>query len=302
MDARMSDPEDVVKALLSPAGSPEVFTLSVSQFRQVFGEIQKQAQGTPVDVVLNEDWAMVQFSRLCNHRVRVLRDFPSRAIQRFFSRFLPRRMLTENDFEFASLYAEFHGGTTRLSFGSFIGEELSTNWLPLLFTLLISWGAFQALMLAAPPTPKEALEKINELLLTAATLYLSIFILFTVSQNVELIRDPYLFRKGLTHRFFRVDRLLASFSIVVLCLSILNVVLLNLPSPVSFTVLGRTMSMQDTSAVVPFLSAAGVTVLTDCFLALVRYYFRSVRYVTERQLTKELLDELWKERNTKQRR
>ncbi len=298
----MSDPRDLVQAILSPSGPPQVFTLNLSQFREVFEEIQQTAQGTPIDVVLNGDWAMVQFSRLCNHRIRVLQDLPSNPILRLFVRlFCRRKVLTEKDFEFASLYAEFYGARTYLSFRSFLAEELSTNWLPLFLTLLVSWIAFQSLASSGTTSGKEALEKVNELLLTAATLYLSIFILFTVSQNVGLIEDPYLFRKGLTHRFFRVDKSVAALAIAVVCVSILDIVLLNAPHSVSLSFFGRSLTIQNVSVAAPILSAVGVTTLADCFLALVQYYFRRVRYVLERKLTKGLLDELWDKRNTQQR-
>jgi hypothetical protein len=297
MDSGKYQPDDVVSALLGCSGAPQVFTLTLSRFREVFTEVQKRAQATPLDVVLNGDWAMLQFSRLCNHRIRVERDPRSNRLLRFLASFVPGKPLTEADFDFASLYSHFHGGTTHLSLIAFFREEVSTNWRLLLATLLLSWGAFHCLTLAAAPAPTDSLEKINELLLTAATLFLSVFVLFTVSQNVDLVKDPYLFRRGLTHRFFRVDRLLALLPIAVVLLSVLNVVLLNLPAPLSLTLLGRAVSVADPSAFVPLLTALATTVLTDCFLALVRYYFQRVRYVAERQLTKDLLNDLWLDRN-----
>ena len=83
MDTPTSTSKDVIQAILSPSGSPQVFTLNLSQFREVYQAIQRNAQGTPVDIVLNGDWAMVQFSRLCNHRIRVLQDPPSSLLSRF---------------------------------------------------------------------------------------------------------------------------------------------------------------------------------------------------------------------------
>lgn len=290
MDTPTSTSKDVIQAILSPSGSPQVFTLNLSQFREVYQAIQRNAQGTPVDIVLNGDWAMVQFSRLCNHRIRVLQDPPSSLL----SRFVPKTVLEEKDFEFASLHSQFYGAKTYLSLRSFLAEEISTNWLPLSLTMLISWIVFQFLLGTAG---KDVLEKVNELLLTATTLYLSIFLLFTVSQNVDLVKDPYLFRQGLTQRFFRVDQLLAFLAVAVLCVSILSVILLNVSSPVSLPLFGRTFTIPDASIIAPFLSAAGMMMLVDCFLALTQYYFRRMRYILEKKLTKELLDELMEERN-----
>ena len=289
MDTPTSTPRDVVQAILSPSGPPQIFTLNLSQFREVYQAIQQNVESKPVDIVLNSDWAMVQFSRLCNHRIRVTQNLPSN----FLSRLVHKTVLTEEDFDFA-IYSEFYGARTYLSLRSFLVEEISTNGFPLLLTMLISLIVFQSIL---GTTGKGVLEKVNELLLTATTLYLSVFLLFTVSQNVELVKDPFLFREGLTHRFFRVDQLLASLAVAVMCVSILNVILLNLSPPVSVSLLGRTFTLPDVSVIAPFLSAVGVTMLVDCFLALIQYYSRRVRYILEKDLTKRLLDEVMEERN-----
>jgi len=289
MDTPTSTPREVVQAILSPSGPPQIFTLNLSQFREVYQAIQQNVESKPVDIVLNGDWAMVQFSRLCNHRIRVTQNLPSN----FLSRLVHKTVLTEEDFDFA-IYSEFYGARTYLSLRSFLVEEISTNGFPLLLTMLISLIVFQSILGTAG---KGVLEKVNELLLTATTLYLSVFLLFTVSQNVELVKDPFLFREGLTHRFFRVDQLLASLAVAVMCVSILDVILLNLSPPVSVSLLGRTFTLPDVSVIAPFLSALGVTMLVDCFLALIQYYSRRVRYILEKDLTKRLLDKVMEERN-----
>jgi len=289
MDTPTSTPREVVQAILSPSGPPQIFTLNLSQFREVYQAIQQHIESKPVDIVLNGNWAMVQFSRLCNHRIRVTQNLPSN----FLSRLVHKTVLTEEDFDFA-IYSEFYGARTYLSLRSFLVEEISTNGFPLLLTMLISLIVFQSILGTAG---KGVLEKVNELLLTATTLYLSVFLLFTVSQNVELVKDPFLFREGLTHRFFRVDQLLASLAVAVMFVSILDVILLNLSPPVSVSLLGRTFTLPDVSVIAPFLSALGVTMLVDCFLALIQYYSRRVRYILEKDLTKRLLDKVMEERN-----
>jgi len=200
--------------------------------------------------------------------------------------------MVEKDFDFASLNAEFYGSKTHMSFRSFLAEEISMNWFPLLLTLLASWGAFQFLL---DPANTDTLQKVNELLLTSATLYLGIFLLFTVSQNVNLIKDPLFFRQGLTQRFFRIDQLLASLAVGVLCISILNVVLLDVVSSVTLPLFGKTLPLP--YIIASLLTAVGVTILVDCFLALIGYYFRRIRYTLETELAKELLDEIMEERN-----
>jgi hypothetical protein len=287
---KLHDPALVIKNLLSPTGAPSVYTLSVSQFREVYTEIQKARQGTPVHILLNGDWAMVQFSRLCNHRIRIISDAPLKP----FSWIERRKILEERDFEFASLHAEFLGVRKQLTIWKFLWEELITNGLYLLGTFLISFVAFSAL--TSVPSGKDALQRISEALLTASTLYLSVFILFTVSQNAEVLKDNFLFRKGLTYRFFQVDKILASLSVYIILSSILNIVLINISSE-TIRIFLFTIKLPDLSIYIQIFSALIVTTLVDCFLSLIRYYFQRTRLVSEKDLTKNFFDELYEDQN-----
>ncbi len=276
---------EIANKLLSSSGSPQIITVTISQFREVYNEVESNARATPVDILLNGDWAMAQFSRLCNHRLIITSDPPPK----YLALFIKRKVLTEKDFAFASLYSKVYGSRQYLYTSAFLKEEVSTNWLPILLTLIISFISFRVLISA--PNGIKSIEKIIELVVTAATLFLSIFILFTVSQNAELIKDPYLFRKGLTHRFFRVDKLITSLAFIGFLISILTLVMINLPTTV--TIFGKSLIMPDAKIVVPIFSAVSISILVDCFLALINYYLERVRYVFEKDLAKELFDERW---------
>ena len=93
---------------------------------------------------------------------------------------------------------------------------------------IFTWQSFNLvafIALTSVPSGKDALQRISEALLTASTLYLSVFILFTVSQNAEVLKDTFLFRQGLTYRFFQVDRILASLAVYLILAIILNIIL-----------------------------------------------------------------------------
>ena len=246
-----------------------------SQFKTVYTDIQKRTGGTPTHILLNGNWAMVQFSSLCNHRIRILPD-------RFLKWVKIKRALDDKDFDFALLHAEYFGERKHLTFLKFLGEELSTNWLSLIFTFIFGLIGFYALVNS--PTGKDAIEKISETLLTATMLFLSVFILFTVSQNSEIIKDQYLFRKGLTHRFFRVDGFLTVLAVFSMLLCISVIMLLNVSSDIKL--LGFTVNLLNVQHVIPLLSAMALTLLVDCFLSLLNYYFQRIRNVIETDLSK----------------
>ena len=56
----LDNPTFVIQNLLNPSGVPLIFTLTISQFREVYTEIQKAKQATPVHIIITGDWAMAQ--------------------------------------------------------------------------------------------------------------------------------------------------------------------------------------------------------------------------------------------------
>lgn len=282
--------DKVVEIILGCEPASARLALSLLEFRQVYVQVQEQRPGTPVDIVLNGDWAMAQFSKLCNHRIRIQRDPPGSWLLRLRG----RRPLAESDFDFAVLHGAFYGARKRISFLSLLWEEITQVWLLMLVLFAVAVVVFGWLLNNAGPEP---LAKLNELLLVTITLYLSIFLLFTVSQNIDWIRNRRLFQEGLTHRFLRVDSFMTVLALIAFCLALTNVVLLAIANPVTLTIFGRTLSISNRSTIIAFLSAGAVTVILDCFLTLTRYYFGRVRNMLETDMTKEVLDQLMTERN-----
>ena len=192
-EIQFDEPSTVLNEILSSDREKAGFTLSVQSFREVFLGIQKEYPGTPVDIVLNGDWAMAQFSRISNQRIRII------PVSTTILRHIKPKALSEDDFDFAALHATFYGVRKPLSFIAFIREELSANPFKLLTVFLLTFFIF---FLISSNDHIEKLIPINELIITSTTLFLSIFLLFTVSQNVEKFQNLMLFATGLTHRFF----------------------------------------------------------------------------------------------------
>ncbi len=278
-----NDPEDVANEILSSDRSRPGFDLTVSEFRDVYELVHQRLPGTPVHIVLNGDWAMAQFSRISNQRIRIIRE-PRKGR---FGRFFKRKLLSEADFDFALLYANLYGAHQPLNFTSFLKEELSGNTFKLIATLFSSLAIF---LLIARYGTRDDLSQINQILLTVSTLYLSIFLLFTVSQSIESINNQYFFQAGLTHRFFMVDRFVASLALITLVMCILNLVLLIVPANIDIHLSRFSFQVPDFVRFAAILTAIAITLLVDSFLALIQYYFSRVQYIMEQELTGELLD------------
>jgi hypothetical protein len=136
------------------------------------------------------------------------------------------------------------------------------------------------------------LAQVNEMLLTSATLFLSIFLVFTVAQSSKLQEDKRLFDSGLLHKFERDDRLIAVVALTSLLLSILNVVILGIPATFSITrwrVAGRyILTFNKLSLIIPTLTGLSIAALVFCFLALL-YYLKRTMLITNRDMSVKVL-------------
>jgi hypothetical protein len=290
---KTDSPEKVKDALLKPQGDPQMFTMSLSGFKTVFRELQKQPNPLTVDVVLNGDWALVQFTELCNHRIRVLPDSRLRWLPRVLGFHL---YLEEKDFEIVATSANFYGQREYLTLWRFIREELSVNGIKSLVIFAVS-AAFLILLTQAS-TSTEILKSANEVLLGIAAIFFSIFMLFTASQKQPSVADLALFKKGLTHRFLQVDKFVAWFAIIALAIAAIGRVLTESPAGQVLTLPNLTITLRDT---IPWITSAGITLMSVSLLTVVHYYFERVRYLHETELSKKLLDEVFENRINRNR-
>lgn len=277
--------EDTVKELLSPGDKPLLIEHSLDEFKTIYKKIQEEKPGTLVDVILNNDYCIVQFSRLCQHRIY---------IKQFVKNQKSKKLFSKDDFQFASIGTRFHGLKNQITLIDFLWEELSTNWLILLISLIIFGLSFFVLTFCVAEL--NGIRMINELIITISTLFISVFVLFTVSQNSKFMKDNYLFKSGLAHRFFKIDKYLALLSIFPLFISVFTLGLIYFPGEIK--IFNLIISIPDLRIIIFALSLISVSILINCFTGLVRYYFERVRYVYEKRLNKEILDKIWTEENS----
>jgi hypothetical protein len=92
---------DVLNAIKSGDLSKKGFTVTLTTFREIFTEVQKIHAGTPVVIIVNGNWALAQFSKITNQRIRIKTDKQSV--------FFWRNYLDKSSFEFASVSAQITG-------------------------------------------------------------------------------------------------------------------------------------------------------------------------------------------------
>ncbi len=280
---------DVLDALLQPSGKPENFILTLAQFKELYQDIHRQRGETKVDIVLNGEWALVQFGELCNHRIRVLPNGLYRRITKALNWHL---YLEKNDFEIAFSSAEFYGQLEYLNWWRFTKEEARVNGVKGVVIFLLS-GFFLSV---AVKTSTNVISSVNDILIGVSAIFFSIFVLFTISLNLPLV-DMYSFRQGLTHRFVQVDKKVAYLAVFALTVASFNRVfadtqVLQIPQTSLWT--QNTVDMQ---RFLSWSTAFGISIMAISLLTVIQYYFRRVQNLYEKDFSKRILDEAFTDRN-----
>lgn len=270
-------------------------SLSLDELAALYHRVSQQA-GTEqrLDIVLQNKRAFVQFTGQPpgNARVYVVSE----------------QRLTRQDFTRIIANPIFHGDILTTSAKQRIREDrgniLIAGGIGILFAILLfvlgnSAASDYASYIANPnnfPSVArvvDAITSINEMLLTSTTLFLSIFLVFTVAQSSKLQEDSRLFDNGLLHKFERDDRLVAIVALISLVLSITNVVVLSLPMHwqiASWTVTGYGITLNKLSLISPLMTGLTVATLVFCFLSLL-YYLKRMMLITNRDMSKKVLAE-----------
>ena len=274
---------------LDPTGS-----LSLDEFAALYHRLSEQTGVTQrIDIVLQDDRALVQFTGLPPGNQIVYIVSEHRLTQQSFSRIVHKPV--------------FHGDILPVSFKQRIKEEhknlLVSFGIGLLFALALfalgnSVAADYVSYLANPDKYPmidrvvDSFAQVNEMLLTSATLFLSIFLVFTVAQSSKLQEDKRLFDSGLLHKFERDDRLIAMVALISLLLSILNIVILGIPATFSITrwhIAGSyILTFNKLSLIIPTLTGLSIAALVFCFLALL-YYLKRTMLITNRDMSVKVL-------------
>lgn len=267
--------------------------LSLDDLAALYHKVSQQA-GTEqrVDIVLQNKRAFVQFTSRPPGNARVYVVSEQRLFCQDFTRIIANPV--------------FHGDVLSCSARERFAEDRNNILIAgsggiifsiLLFVLGNSAAPDYVSYLADPDTfPSvarvvDAITGTNELLLTSATLFLSIFLIFTVAQSSKLQEDSRLFDSGLLHKFERDDRLVAMVALLSLLLSVANVIVLGLPFPweiANWSVANYAITLNKLSLISPLMTGLTVSALIFCFLSLL-YYLKRMMLITNRDMSEKVL-------------
>lgn len=288
---KLDSSAEVVQAILNPSGQPRLFTVTLSEFENIYEEITKRRDSTKVDIVLNGTWALVQFSELVNHRIRVVPNNAHRRMMRFW---WGRQFLEKQDFKIAHTSTTFYGQTEYLTFSRFALEEIRSNGLT---ALVLITASFYLINLAAEAaTPAESvISAASDVILAVGAIFFSMFLLFTASQNLSLVNIE-LFKRGLTHRFMQIDANVTYLAIVTLGVAGATRVLSTFPDLDTRVVIVLLSTTINWLHIAIAGTALAITLMAISLITVVQYYFKRLQYLYETEYSRKVLDEQFQKR------
>ncbi len=156
-------------------------------------------------------------------------------------------------------------------FSAFIIEEFKLNGLKL---IVLFFSTFALFFIAENVS---MLQKVNEMILTSITIFISIFLLFVVSQkgynnDFKLMMDDTLYKFLQNDKYIAISAIFLVFlSIVTVAISYINLIWIYLPLAI--------------------LTSFSLVLLAICFLAVYQYYFERMKLLTIVPASEELFND-----------
>jgi len=233
--------------------------LELNQFKDLYRAIesvsrQEKRSLDKTTVVLLSEGALVRLSVAPNYIIRVNKRDGN---------------LRKKDFDFL-LAPRFEGNVTPIPLRAFVWTEIRRNWY-----ILIPLGVMLVLLLLGD-TKFETLNSVNQMLVDANAIFISIFVLFTVSQNTEILRSKHMLQSGETFRLMQNDRYITGMAILSLVMAIISTASSSSSLPNSVFMTRRIFS--SVSSLTVFLPVVLTTIasilLVDCLLSISTYYLK----------------------------
>ena len=194
----------------------------------------------------------------------------------------------EKDFAFIPYLNWYGSKELPKSFIDFFITELRINKWFLIPILLLT---FLLMFLAAD---YELYDKVSELVLQAVTVFLSIYLIFTVTQNQVMSKDRSLFSQGIIQKFYYDDRNLAILAIVTIISSIISIIAAHLTQSINTGTMLMGPYVDIRHMALSFFSAVLITLMVDTFLSVVNYYFFRSKQILDRNVASDILDDEFK--------
>lgn len=248
--------EDGLNTLEAGSGYVE---LTLDEFRELYHKIINHK-------ILNDHTVFAVFLE-----DRIVISFPEKPGVRLVIRGDDNEFFSEEDLNFITNLEPMGTYRGEYRFRSFIREEFKLNWHKLIIIFLSTFTLFSI------ARSVEMLQKVNEMILASATIFISIFLLFVVSQK-GYSKEFKLMEGDTLYKFFQNDKYVAMLAIFLIFLSIITV---------AFSYVDLDWIILPLS----ILTSFSVTMLAICYLSIYQYYFERMKIMRLLPASEELLND-----------
>jgi hypothetical protein len=226
-----------------------VYELSLEEFQEVYRHVARLCQDQnkkigETHILLLTENALIKFS-----------------ISKIVIQINHKKNLSRKDFDVV-ISPKFEGNVKPITWRAFIWTELVHNWWILISVSLLFYFLFYA------NNNFSGISTINQLLIESNSLFISIFVLFTISQNRDI----------------------TSSAISSLVLAFISSSILTLPTNITISIPVINFSFFRATIAIA-LTHIALLILLDCFIAITNYYLKVMRTALESKMFVQLMDE-----------
>ena len=205
---------------------------------------------------------------------RIFIAFPEKPDVRFVIKG-DKGFFSKDDLNFVANLEPMGSYKGKRKFSTFLKEEFKLNWWAIIGIF------FSTFFLFSISGAVSMLQRVNEMILASATIFISIFLLFVISQR-GFKNEFKLMREGILYEFIQNDKYVAALAIIVIFLSITTVAF-------SYTDLSYLGDLKIFA--ISFLTSFSLVILAICYLAIYQYYFERMKLLRLLPASQEILED-----------
>ena len=247
--------------------------ITLDEFKELYREVAQLAESQNHQlgrtyILLLTELALVQFSLSKELILRVSNNRPIR----------------KNDFDIV-ITPIFEGNVKPIPWRAFIWTEIRHNFKILLPIFILF------LYLLSQDELFTTTKVVNQMLIEANALFIGIFVLFTISQNRDLLASRELIKQGITHQLMQNDYYITCIAIISLILAFISTASISGVSNFldDIVALPNADLLKNISYLPHLLTSISLVLLIDCLLAVTRYYLYVLGTAIEGQMYIELM-------------
>ena len=205
---------------------------------------------------------------------RIFISFPEKPDVRFVIA-KSKGFFSKDDLNFVANLEPMGSYKGKRKFSTFSKEEFKLNWWAIIGIF------FSTFLLFSISGAVSMLQRVNEMILASATIFISIFLLFVISQR-GFKNEFKLMREGILYEFIQNDKYVAALAIIVIFLSISTVAF-------SYTDLSYLGDLKIFA--ISLLTSFSLVILAICYLAIYQYYFERMKLLRLLPASQEILED-----------